>query len=244
MPPRPPLTHFLCLPLVNSSTRPQWQSSLQRFSAEVTGPEASDASRLPPKAIRPVGAIHLTLGVMSLLTPERVEAACSFLRSLDIHTILHMANESSPNPLNTVTFRGLHAMGSSARTSSLFAAVSADASALLPFSVYLRKAFTTEGFLLPEERDLKLHATVVNTIYAKEVKSGKNRWGKGSGKFDAMELVEKYRDWEWVKDMKIESVAICEMGAKKIMKGEEMVDQVYTEVASVPLLYTDADKAS
>lgn len=245
MPPTPRLTHFLCLPLVTPSSRPQWQASLQRFAAEVTGPDVLDESQLSPKAIRPIGAIHLTLGVMSLLSPERVEAACTFLRSLDIPAILRKANESSSTPLETVTFRGLHSMKTPSKTSSLYAEATANAAALLPFSVYLRKAFDTEGFMVREERDLKLHATVVNTIYVREAKNGKKRWEKGSGKFDATELVEKYKDWEWVKDMRIEKLAICEMGAKKIIEGEEVVDQVYTEIASVPLAYNgDREGAS
>ncbi len=47
--------------------------------------------------------------------------------------------------------------------------------------------------------------------------------------------MEKYGEYEWVKDMRIERVAICEMGAKKVLEGEVVVDQVYTEVASVLL---------
>ena len=89
--------------------------------------------------------------------------------------------------------------------------------------------------MVPETRPMKLHATVVNTIYAREAKSGKKRWGKGSGKFDARELVERYREFEWARDVRMEKVSICEMGAKKVLEGEVVVDQVYTEVASVPL---------
>ena len=91
---------------------------------------------------------------------------------------------------------------------------------------------------------MKLHATVVNTIYAREAKSGKKRWGKGSGKLDATELIEKYKDFEWAKDFRIEKVAICEMGAKRIVEGDEVVDQVYTEVASVPLPVIEAESTS
>jgi hypothetical protein len=83
---------------------------------------------------------------MSLLSPERIGAACTFLRGLDMSAILREANEASPNPLDTVTFQGLHAMGSPTRTSSLYAAGTAYAAASLPFSIYLRKTFTTEGF--------------------------------------------------------------------------------------------------
>ena len=81
---------------------------------------------------------------------------------------------------------------------------------------------------------MKLHATVVNTIYAREAKSGKKRWGKGSGKFDARELVERYREFEWARDVRMERVSICEMGAKKILAGEGVVDQIHTAAVRVP----------
>ncbi len=61
------------------------------------------------------------------------------------------------------------------------------------------------------------------------------RWTKDSGKIDASALIGRYKDYEWAKDVRIERVAICEMGAKKITEGEVVVDQVYTEVASVQL---------
>ena len=136
-------------------------------------------------------------------------------------------------------------MQSPTRTSSLYTApTAASAALLLPFCTTLRQTFIEAGFLIPEDRQLKLHATIVNTIYAREAKSGKKRWGKGSGKFDAASLIERYKDFEWAKDFRIENVAICEMGAKMVMQGEEVVDQVYTEVASVPLPLLEAEAAS
>ena len=66
------------------------------------------------------------------------------------------------------------------------------------------------------------------------------RWGKGSGRFDATALIERYRDVVWASDVRIEKVAICEMGAKDVLGGEDsggvvVVDQVYREIASVEL---------
>lgn len=82
-----------------------------------------------------------------------------------------------------------------------------------------------------------MHATLVNTIYAKKsAVSGKNRWGKGSGKIDARKVIEKWGDTTWAEDVRVEKVAICEMGAKKV-KDEtgSVIDEVYTEIASVAL---------
>src|SRR5438874_5519918 len=101
-PPKAPLTHFLCLPLATSTSTPHLSSSLQKFASSYSYPlpptsapsheSTSTPSRdpgspsppptLPPapfgqKAVRPVGTLHLTLGVMNLQAPERVEAALS-----------------------------------------------------------------------------------------------------------------------------------------------------------------------
>lgn len=262
--PKPQLTHFLLLPLVTPASRPQLQSSLQRFAAETSTPNEAGEVKFPAKAIRPVGAIHLTIGVMSLLTPERVDAACNYLKSLDVHSMLNAASAppilskpvnpdsaspsaisepattppptepppSSPQPLTT-TLTGLHTLRAPTSSSSLYASTSPH---LLPFATALRAAFTSAGFLLPETRPLTLHATLVNTIYARRsAKSGKNRWGKGSARFDATGLMERYRDVEWARDVRIEKVAICEMGARDVLSEARVVDQVYREIASVEL---------
>lgn len=69
MPPKPTPTHFLCIPLVTRSSRPQLIQSLASFRAEVTGsgpgPSSGYFNAVPEDAIRPVGTLHLTLGVFS-----------------------------------------------------------------------------------------------------------------------------------------------------------------------------------
>ncbi|GAQ08203.1 hypothetical protein ALT_5524 [Aspergillus lentulus] len=102
---RPPLTHFLCLPLVNDISLPQLESSLSTFKAAIPLVSQSDengsvkqqvsAERplIPDGAVRPVGTLHLTLGVMSLPTKERLEEAVEFFHSLDLASIMHEAEE-------------------------------------------------------------------------------------------------------------------------------------------------------
>ncbi|KAJ5054158.1 uncharacterized protein L3040_000440 [Drepanopeziza brunnea f. sp. 'multigermtubi'] len=90
MPPKPPsarLTHFLCIPLVTAASKPQLQSALSAFTSKASSPN-DPLARIPEKAIRPLGTLHLTLGVMSLLTPERIEAALAVLRTLNLQEIL------------------------------------------------------------------------------------------------------------------------------------------------------------
>ena len=393
MPPpkkRPPLTHFLCLPLTGGPAVPQWRASLRRFgddvaadypvgaSTEISGSTTtpttskstsaplltpgSDASstvngkggednKIPVKAIRPVGTLHLTIGVMSLKEEGRVEGAVECLRGLDLGGFLEGAKQTtrregdveqrgkypvdttrremssgdsatkaevidgksipstneamqppegstgtgSPPPPLTLSFTGLKSMQSPKSTSFLYVPPTDTTGRLYPFCQSLRDHFTAEGFMLEEDRALKLHATILNTIYAGKVfpskklvqgpdgrfgvaeveasgggdeeggehhkheqgsgksvdeeellegrKEGTEPKGKKKGrgkkqvvKFDARELMKRYVDFVWAQDVRIEKVAICEMGAKKTTEEKgEVVGEEYTEVASVPL---------
>ncbi|KAL4979143.1 hypothetical protein BDW66DRAFT_169320 [Aspergillus desertorum] len=107
-PKRPPLTHFLCLPLTNSISLPQLESSLVSFKASIpTIPpltpdkvqqgdqQQAQCPLIPADAIRPIGTLHLTLGVMSLPTPERLDEALRFFHSLDLVSLMRKAEESA-----------------------------------------------------------------------------------------------------------------------------------------------------
>ena len=107
---KPRLTHFLCLPLVNPVSLPQLESSLATFKAAIPslppaiarGRDPNDAQGetpveqvqnplIPDGALRPLGTLHLTLGVMSLPTKERLEEALEFFQSLDLAAMMHEA---------------------------------------------------------------------------------------------------------------------------------------------------------
>jgi activating signal cointegrator complex subunit 1 len=141
--------------------------------------------------------------------------------------------------LITIDLKGLASMHDPQNTSILYIDPSDATHRLYPFCLALQKIFREEGVLLPDDRDLKLHATIVNTIYAK----GKNNRSQGHGphanaplKFDARALLEEYEDFVWAEGVVLDRIAICEMGAKKRVDGEgNVVGEEYTEVASVDL---------
>ncbi|OJJ40676.1 hypothetical protein ASPWEDRAFT_47460 [Aspergillus wentii DTO 134E9] len=106
---RPPLTHFLCLPLVNPISFPQLESSLATFKAAIPSvqPTHQDGSSpgsvveqplFPDSALRPIGTLHLTLGVMSLPTKERLNEALEFFQSLDLVAMIREAENMARNP--------------------------------------------------------------------------------------------------------------------------------------------------
>ncbi|KAI9735727.1 MAG: hypothetical protein M1818_006335 [Claussenomyces sp. TS43310] len=384
MPPAPPAaprrpqpTHFLCIPLVTRSSRPQLQRALQRFrDAAVAAPGgeggSSSSSRssdsdaagsagvcvgvVPPSAIRPLGTLHLTLGVMNLGREESVRDALGALRAMDWEALLaapavagfgsrpregkeeaegkgadgeekreveavgsaalSSSSErqmmkfpaarpgaagpkelpsppprpasrplaartpasapspsatavpiSSPTPFSQppasspsaaaaaaaaappppaqpliITLRGLHSMHPPARTSVLYASPDDPSGRLHAFCAALHQRFARAGFLLPDppgrRQQLLLHATIVNTIYARRGADssrgsqgrGRGRSGTGAGAkgrrftIDATALLPRFAEHVWMRDVRLETVALCRMGAKKGPDGDEMYE--------------------
>jgi activating signal cointegrator complex subunit 1 len=286
---RPRLTHFLCLPLVTDASRHQLQSGLQTLKGDL-----ERDSLVPAKAVRPPGTLHLTLGVMSFDNAQ-LEEAKQFLQELHLHRILRdltqrkVAEQAAEDGaisenLNaaampdtdslTINLEALTPMQSPQNTSILYATPTDSHQRLVPFAKLLRKEFIDNGFMIEDSRPLKLHATIINTIYTKtsahrgrksHVKetlkhiehkisphhrdgsaadSGEDDPSRSEGhgpdakswmRFDARALIDKYKDFTWAEDVRIDRVQICKMGAKKIWSGEnegegEVVDEQYEVV--------------
>lgn len=168
---------------------------------------------------------------MSLLSAERVESALTTLKSLKLADLLSTptseAVTSSPSDQVQeseslkVTLRGLTSMHPAQKTSILYAAPVDEESQLQTFCLKLKEAF--KDLLVADTRPLLLHATIVNTVYVPGVRGKGSGHGKNRAKLtiDAREILEKYQDFEWMKDVKVEKVAICRMGAKKLDDGNE-----------------------
>lgn len=248
--PTPALTHFLCIPLVTTTSHTQLQKSLSVFKEDVCEkktPELPDG--VPERAIRPVGTLHLTLGVMSL-TEEKVQGVLELLRSIDIKELLRKESpvkfvgkgkekdnnssgkereeeeEKKPESI-FITLQGLRSMSSASKTSILYSCPLDPDLRLYQFCSTLRQLFTEAGFIASDQKKLLLHATILNTIYAKGVKKG----GTGHGKraksklvIAAKSILEEYEEMVWMENMRMEKVAICRMGAKVREDGEEVYE--------------------
>jgi activating signal cointegrator complex subunit 1 len=256
-PKKPPLTHFLCLPLVTEANKSQLQRGLEQLRHEL-----EDGNIAPSKAVRPVGTLHLTLGVMSL-DADRLAAATQHLEELDLAQILRgittrtvaeaaaesglvSENLNAAAPPNTAAFaapdpsalnvdlQALIPMHAARSTSILYAEPRDPNHRLMPFAKALRDSFVEHGFLVEDTRPLKLHATVVNTIYAKPRSADRSR-GHGPNasswmRFDATDLVQRYQDYTWA-EVRVDRVQICQMGAQKVVgDGGEVLDEKYVAV--------------
>ncbi|KAK4214462.1 AKAP7 2'5' RNA ligase-like domain-containing protein [Rhypophila decipiens] len=265
MPPQPSLTHFLCIPLVTRSSRPQLTSSLASFREQVTSPLSG--FNVPEEAIRPVGSLHLTLGMFSFPgdktktnnsnlsedaasgqgeeeSQDRLEKAKAILQSLRPREIIRafkpppaMPGSAATPPLVEqkeqeeikITLQGLRSMQSTTPTKSavLYAPPADPQGRLQQFCEGVRKVFLDAGVMVPDNRPLLLHATIVNTIYVKgrnRQQQQRGRGGHGQGRnnrrdrltIDATSLLDQFEDQVWMEDVRVEKIAICKMGAKKI----------------------------
>ena len=231
-PKKPALTHFLCIPLVNSVSQSQLEVSIGKFkehvcsavpvqsSQEVGTADESNVSTLHPDAIRPLGSLHLTLGVMSLDEAKLVQAT-TLLQSLDLRNLLQEATSAQASQVNTtdtsttipsptsptsmdadpsttavieydlksvpliLSLEGLEPMQSPTKTSILYIRPHDQTNRLQPLCQALRKTFTDAGILVPDTRPLRLHATIVNTIYIKGRKKNKKPTSEAAQAKDA-----------------------------------------------------------
>ena len=135
----------------------------------------------------------------------------------------------------TINMSSPKSMKNASQTSILYAEPIDASNMLIPFCEQLRAKFVEAGYINEENRPLKLHVTILNTIYA----SSKGRKGSRNKRpmlIDAKELIQQCEDLMWAEDVVLEKVAICEMGAKMIKDEEgKIVDERYTEIASKQL---------
>lgn len=242
MPPRPSPTHFLCIPLAST----QLAQTLGAFRTDVTSPMSFG---VPSDAVRPLGTLHLTLGVMSL-KDDGIDRAVTLLKSLRFKEIISRVRAAgrvtspsqnaaavgsvSDGPSNngiSITLQGLHPMQEASKTSVLYAPPLDPEGILYRFCEGIRATFIQSGIMTDEGRPLLLHATIINTIY---VKSGRTP-GRGRRRekltLDARDMVSRYDDYVWMEDVPVERVAICRMGAKKIEGTDDEAYEVEAEVA-------------
>ncbi|KAI7828219.1 kinase A anchor protein [Gamsiella multidivaricata] len=269
--------HNESVPTTNNTNSPPCQAR-RLTSPLATSVPRSITAPLPREALRPIASLHLTLGMMSLGEASELERAAAFLKTVDVRALLESAattaataestsivqgNASSSSipkePLSIedgstrssliVTLRSLVPMHALESTSVLYAVPHDASGRLYPFCKALQAAFIEAGFMAPDERGLKLHATIVNTLHARAraggvAKSDFRRQGQGQGqgqwqrwrtknkvmKIDATELVERWKDEIWA-EVQIEKVAICEKGVKMASDGLMR----YREVAEIDM---------
>lgn len=95
-------------------------------------------------------------------------------------------------------------------------AVPCDSSGRLKrFAEAVRAAFEAEGLVQRDEREMKLHATVVNTVYSNRRRGG----GAQREMFNAEDVVDRYSGVVFAEGVRLDRVAICRMGEVRRLDG-------------------------
>jgi activating signal cointegrator complex subunit 1 len=157
-----------------------------------------------------------------------------------------------------ITLRGLASMQVPTKAAVLYAPPVDPLGLLQAFCERVRDAFMQAELMVDDGRPLLLHATVVNTVYSKQKglinategqagTGGRRRGGRGGGRggrggrdwgkrerlvFDGTGLIDRYEDHVWMEDVPLEKVAICKMGAKKVIV-DGVEDEAYEVEAEV-----------
>ncbi|KKY34568.1 hypothetical protein UCDDA912_g05435 [Diaporthe ampelina] len=243
----PPLTHFLCIPLVTAASRLQLSQSVASFRDDVTRPKSLGGFELPFDAVRPVGTLHLTLGMMSFPKDEGLDKAIQLLKSLKLREILSTVKTpampgsgsaggeaAKDQPQLSITLKGLHTFQKADKATVLFAPPADQTGVLQGFSEKIQALFKEAGLLAPDDRPLLLHATIVNTIY---VKGNRNSHGKKRGVrtfvTDGQAIMDRYEDQVWLENAPLEKLTICRMSAKPVEENGIVVDAAYEVEAEV-----------
>ncbi|RXM33798.1 Activating signal cointegrator 1 complex subunit 1 [Acipenser ruthenus] len=184
-----PFTHFLSFAL----NQPEIQERYLQFKEEVLK-NCSQDSGVDGSIFQNPAKLHLTIGTLSLLNEKEVTKACELLQQCKEDFIKDITG-SKPLPLEIV---GIEYMNDDpAMVDVLYAKVHPkDGSDKLQLIAdQLVKNFVSSGLMTKEWDRVKLHATVMNTVFRKdpsaEDKRDSGRQGlKDRESFDARNLMK------------------------------------------------------
>ncbi|KAJ8608703.1 hypothetical protein MRB53_039505 [Persea americana] len=121
------------------------------------------------------------------LDHDKLQVAAQTLAELNIPRLIESTRSTDSDekqtaqpdsvPLKSIRIRlkGIASMHDPDHTSILYIPPDDEDQALLPFCQAIQKIFQDKELLVKDDRPLKLHATIVNTIYAKEKKQRYNK---------------------------------------------------------------------
>ncbi|BGP35908.1 hypothetical protein JCM10296v2_007760 [Rhodotorula toruloides] len=185
--------------------------------------------------MRPIGTLHLTIGVLHPQNDEHLERAKRWLEEeVDIEELLRQAGEAgrahraeeqvdndapdidSLEPL-VVDLCSLKPMKHQPAHSAaiLYLPPHDSTNRLQVFAQALHDAAVDAGLMRqpePNRREVLLHATVVNTRYSSS--------GSRARRYNFSSVISRFEDTVWATDVPINGVALCKMGAKPTEDGD------------------------
>ena len=179
---RPSYTHFLSLPMDHGDER--WMERLRAFQDAVLQLQLPDIQR---HLFSKPGALHLTLGMLSLTSTDDIQKASRCLEQLSGQIYNQLETRSL-----LVRLRGLDVIvGSPDRCHVLYAKIELLDDRLMRVLDTLHTRFRQEGLLDEDQttRSLKLHCTLMRT---------KGDYGDAKNQpFDARPILKAFGDFDF-----------------------------------------------
>ncbi|KAG9345951.1 hypothetical protein JZ751_007766 [Albula glossodonta] len=185
-----PFTHFLSFAL----NHPQIQERFLKFKEEVLE-QCSEDHGVDSSIFQNPAKLHLTIGTLALLSDQEVNRACELLQQC--RGSLQDIIGGKPLPLEVA---GIEYMNDDpAMVDVLYAKVQAKdgSDKLQVIADQLVERFVTAGLMVREWDRVKLHGTIMNTLFRKdpsaEDKGGSGRLNmKDRESFDARNVLKKF----------------------------------------------------
>lgn len=248
-------THALRIPIATQTSRPQFTKSLQYAMSDQT------AAHIHPAIFEQSGVYCITLGYLTLATPDVVESALQFLKDLMLDRILSEIIQNrhtevdSPGKLKPlrVSVSGLEGYNQSLTGGlcRLYAPVVDHTGLLSAFVRAVRAEFISAGFaklrLIDRSRQvpIPLHVKLIGNVKlnVKEVNrkpSIQSRLPKDfvlfkTARFDMREFCNRFQNMTWASDFALERLCIGGLKRFEIIKDGRSIDHGFEEIASVPL---------
>ncbi|KAG8008647.1 Activating signal cointegrator 1 complex subunit 1 [Nibea albiflora] len=185
-----PFTHFLSLPLND----PKIQEGFLRFKDEVLK-QCSQDHGVEGSIFQNPAKLHLTIGTLALLNDTEVRKACEHLQ--ECQNVIRDLTEGKALPLEVT---GIEYMNDDpAMVDVLYAKVNVKdrSDRLQMIAERLVEHFASAGLMVREWDRVKLHGTVMNTLFRKD-STGEDTGGPGRQTmsereaFDARNILKKF----------------------------------------------------
>uniref|UniRef100_A0A8D2N3Y6 Activating signal cointegrator 1 complex subunit 1 n=2 Tax=Zonotrichia albicollis TaxID=44394 RepID=A0A8D2N3Y6_ZONAL len=178
---RQPFTHFLSVPL----NQPAIQQSFLHFKEEVLHKCSKDHG-VSSSLFQNPAKLHLTIGTLVLLNEQEIQRACDLLQQCKEDFVDQI---TGGQPL-TVEVAGVEYMNDDpAMTDVLYAKVHMKdgSDRLQMLADQLVERFVASGLMLKEWDRVKLHATVMNTLFRKDPTEERSNTMPGKSSFKERE---------------------------------------------------------
>ena len=255
------ITHFLCIPLATSTSRPMISDAYRKIIHDPA------SSNIPKLYFKYPEQLHVNLGNLRLDTPQRLDRALTLLRSLDIPSILHdtfyssasytrstTKTISSLNSILDVSLEGIYCdprhQGNSKELFALYANVFGRSGLLPRVCVAIYKALSDADLVSQDpgpgllSRNL-LPSIFIGVVESKRVSTKVDRDNpyllqmgirkKRTAWFDATDLLNEYHDMTWAKQFRLEKLSIRKLGLQDIVRDGNLISRGYIETGSVSL---------